>query len=154
MRQLKSVWKDRRDYRSIAQTSEDVKRIVEVCAENGFEIDPQDAYWAWSKYSKTISSLDWVKLPSDYRRLLFTIIKYCVPEKIDEPSEHRASEYIAEYSIDGRRWEKIRMRHYYPNAKEDVMNKRKENPHFKTRITEFGEVVFELDSVYKVEWRG
>lgn len=43
---------------------EDVERIVQVCRDRGFEIDPTTAEQAWLQYSDSMCA-GWLTLPDD-----------------------------------------------------------------------------------------
>ena len=140
---------DRRDYGK--RVDKDVIAIAEAIKCNGYEMSKHDAFLAWADYSDSVGSM-WVNVPNSTQRILEAILNHANVE-IEQIEPNKPSEYISEWQ-NGGKWNVLYKRKHFVNAKDDVLEKRKTNPHIKTRITEFGKVVFELDCMYKVEWIG
>ncbi len=55
---------------------EDVKRIVEVCSKNGYDISPETAYVVWKEYSEAYCA-SWIVLTESEDNLLSIVL--CSP---------------------------------------------------------------------------
>jgi len=54
---------------------EDVRRIVEACASQDYEITPEVAQWAWEQYSDSMAA-GWLCLPTSDAAIVRSIIGY------------------------------------------------------------------------------
>ena len=60
----------------------DIRRIVDVCAANGYQISPSDAKLAWEAFSESMSA-GWMGLDDDDDSLFCTVRFYCLESEND-----------------------------------------------------------------------
>lgn len=61
--------------------TEDIQRIVSVCAKNELAISEQDAMLAWEEYSEQYYAAGWLCLPEKDSEVLDAILKIMEPEE-------------------------------------------------------------------------
>jgi hypothetical protein len=54
----------------------DTKRIIEICAAAGYEIDEATARQAWERYSESSMAATWMSLPKNDDYILYTVLAY------------------------------------------------------------------------------